>query len=336
MQICSNSIGRYRKEGHLARPSFKSIGRHAAVCRIYILAFSGLILFSAGCSFTDKASLRDELVNSGPITIDQKNPFVVGNQFLQSEEKKSEILRKFVEFRGRPSAVEVRKRYFGQWKIYMFYLDRREAYLLDESADDWIVRGPEKIPNDILATLRSSTVSNGTAFEKASDDKESELGQPLAEAAEGDLLEQESLPSLRATEKKLKPLRSEMKELPARKTSVKSPPAPGIFENEPEPEIPEPSGALAGLEEVAPNLHEAPSGDMIHTVTFPGETLRIITAWYTGDVNSASRLARINGISNPDRLAIGQTIRIPRYMLANTSPFPEAEIARYNENLKQH
>ncbi len=89
------------------------------------------------------------------------------------------------------------------------------------------------------------------------------------------------------------------------------------------------------LRQVAPNLQKSASGDLIHTVSFPGETLRIITAWYTGDVNSAGRLARINGIENPNRLVIGQTIRIPRYMLANTSPFPEEEIARYNENLNK-
>ena len=85
---------------------------------------------------------------------------------------------------------------------------------------------------------------------------------------------------------------------------------------------------IPGEEDVlgSKNVLESSSGDIIHKVTFPGETLRIITEWYTGDANNTGRVARINGIEKPDLLKINQTVRIPRYMLKTTKPLPESEI----------
>lgn len=291
---------------------------------IVTAAFLGVAL--GGC-FSGHPSLREELVNTGTVVIDPANPFVLGSQFLEAEGKKSELLKKFLEYRGRPSAIELRKPFFGSLKVSLFYLDRREVYLLDDGADDWIIRGPETIPAEVIASLQSAAAGSGLSKDAAA-----------AMPEEGDLLEKDSLPSLRSSERKLNPLRSEIEQERVNKKSAAAHPpedSEKVFEEIPEAKsLPEPEAGSEAPRQVAPNLQQEASGDLIHTVSFPGETLRIISSWYTGDPNSAGRVARINSIANPDRLDIGQTIRIPRYMLSKSQPLPEDEIARYNENLK--
>ena len=69
-------------------------------------------------------------------------------------------------------------------------------------------------------------------------------------------------------------------------------------------------------------------GDVIHKVSYTGETLRIISAWYTGDPANAGRIARINDINNPNLLFLGQTIRLPRYLLLRSDPLPQEEVEK--------
>lgn len=302
--------------------------------RLLLVAAAAVACLS-GCLFSSTPSLREELVNTGPVALDPANPFVVGSQFIQTESNNSELLKKFLEFRGQPSAVEVRKKFLGPVKVYLFYLDKHEAYRLDQGADDWIVRGPEKIPADVLKTI------NGAASASRG---ESPVESTEGEGPEGDLLEKDSLPSLRSSEKKLK-------ELPKRKETAKRLPPPELasenavdaksteskvfddFSDSTTEETEEKQGKKAA-HRVSDNLEVAASGDLIHTVSYPGETLRIISSWYIGDPNSAGRVARINSLDNADRLEIGQTVRIPRYMAVNTEPLPEGEIARYNDKIK--
>ncbi|RIL09841.1 MAG: hypothetical protein DCC75_05645, partial [Proteobacteria bacterium] len=61
----------------------------------------------------------------------------------------------------------------------------------------------------------------------------------------------------------------------------------------------------------------SPKGDLVHYVTYPGETLSNIARWYTFERDNAARIARINDLKNPDQLSPGDTIVIPAYMLKN-------------------
>lgn len=72
-----------------------------------------------------------------------------------------------------------------------------------------------------------------------------------------------------------------------------------------------------------------PSGDVVHRVTHRGETLRLIVSWYTGDVDNIERIIRINGIEKPNMLKLGQSVRIPRYLLKNPRPLTAEEVEDY-------
>jgi hypothetical protein len=61
----------------------------------------------------------------------------------------------------------------------------------------------------------------------------------------------------------------------------------------------------------------------VHTVRWPGETLSIISKWYTGSGDDWKILAQINSGLDPDRIHIGETIRIPESMMERKTPLPQ-------------
>jgi len=60
-----------------------------------------------------------------------------------------------------------------------------------------------------------------------------------------------------------------------------------------------------------------PTRDLVHYVTFAGETLSMIARWYTLDRANAGRLARINNMRDPNNLSLGDVIIVPSYLLRN-------------------
>ena len=53
------------------------------------------------------------------------------------------------------------------------------------------------------------------------------------------------------------------------------------------------------------------SGPVYHTVSRSGETLGLISDWYTGSPNNWRTIAAANGSLDPTRLMIGDTVMIP-------------------------
>ena len=57
------------------------------------------------------------------------------------------------------------------------------------------------------------------------------------------------------------------------------------------------------------------SGYYTHTVKLPGESLSIIAKWFTGDLKNWETLAKYNPTINPNRIFLGDKIRIPRHLM---------------------
>ena len=55
----------------------------------------------------------------------------------------------------------------------------------------------------------------------------------------------------------------------------------------------------------------------------------MIAKWYTGDTTNSDRLYRINSLDDPDRLMLGQIIRIPRYLINNKRILTKRDIEIY-------
>jgi len=68
-------------------------------------------------------------------------------------------------------------------------------------------------------------------------------------------------------------------------------------------------------------------GFVLHTVTYPGESLSVVTDWYTGKLFLWKKVAAANPRINPAALEIGQQIRIPIELVTNNKPFERSHIA---------
>lgn len=66
-----------------------------------------------------------------------------------------------------------------------------------------------------------------------------------------------------------------------------------------------------------------------HTVRWPGESLSIIAAWYTGDVQNWKDLAEANPEINPNRIHEGMKILIPENMMTTTTPMTKDHVDSY-------
>ncbi len=64
------------------------------------------------------------------------------------------------------------------------------------------------------------------------------------------------------------------------------------------------------------------SASYFHTVRRSGETLAVISLWYTGSVDNWKRLVEANNGLNPRRIRIGDEILIPEEFLKTHQPMP--------------
>jgi hypothetical protein len=281
-----------------------------------------LYLLAAGCLYgcVGTTQLNQGLVtrlrNRGPVPLSTTNPYLAANMFVASAVETSSIISGFIKHKGVPAAVEVQDESFSPLFLYFYYPKDREMYGLEESLGTWIIHGPNRIPPDKAADLpklmRNQSGEALIVVEKPSDDEASNAPRPLellpssgpepsrTPASPGGNAALDNLDEMAAERDKLY------------QNSFKSTARPG-------------SPALTAMQHAAGGhpAETAPNGDVVHHVTYPGETLSVIARWYTDDRGNAGRLARINRISNPNSLQLGDTVVVPSYMVKNKNRLSE-------------
>ena len=83
--------------------------------------------------------------------------------------------------------------------------------------------------------------------------------------------------------------------------------------------VPPPHDRPVGVQAPAPETPESP---YVHVVRWRGETLSSIAAWYTASWKNWQALARANPEIDPNRIEIGDQIRIPEALLKTRKPMP--------------
>ena len=68
---------------------------------------------------------------------------------------------------------------------------------------------------------------------------------------------------------------------------------------------------------------------VVHTVQWPGESLSIIAAWYTGHVADWKKLAEANPEINPDRIFVGDQIIIPDDILKRREAMTREHLRKF-------
>ena len=71
-----------------------------------------------------------------------------------------------------------------------------------------------------------------------------------------------------------------------------------------------------------------------HKVRYPGESLSIIAKWYTGDVKNWRSVAKVNPKINPNRITVGDKIRIPNKLLHTQKPMPRSFVVSSTKRKK--
>ncbi len=66
-----------------------------------------------------------------------------------------------------------------------------------------------------------------------------------------------------------------------------------------------------------------------HKVKWAGESLSIIAKWYTGSFENWMVLARSNPGIDPNRIQMGERVRIPEDLLKTRKPMPESFVASF-------
>jgi hypothetical protein len=73
----------------------------------------------------------------------------------------------------------------------------------------------------------------------------------------------------------------------------------------------------------------------VHTVRWPGESLSIISKWYTGNIDQWSAIAKANPAIDPNRIYAGMKIRIPKTIMTKEKPMPQEFVSSfYSETTK--
>jgi len=104
---------------------------------------------------------------------------------------------------------------------------------------------------------------------------------------------------------------------PKRAEPLPPQPPPAVIKSPPESigEIP--------VERVLPPPPPKPKPQpYVHKVRYSGEILISIAKWYTGSRNNWTVIAKANPHLNPNRIFIGDTIRIPENLLKRRDPMP--------------
>jgi len=72
-----------------------------------------------------------------------------------------------------------------------------------------------------------------------------------------------------------------------------------------------------------------------HTVKWSGETLSIISLWYTGDQGNWKAIAQTNPNLNPNRIYVGNEILIPAVLLKTQNSLPREFVDRFYSKAKK-
>ncbi len=94
------------------------------------------------------------------------------------------------------------------------------------------------------------------------------------------------------------------------------------------------------VEEYSDSTYEAgdaayPGGYYVHTVSVPNENISIIAKWYTGSQTNWVILAKCNPTIKPNRIFLGDKIKIPRSLMTRHTALPAKFVHQSNAGVKR-
>jgi len=107
------------------------------------------------------------------------------------------------------------------------------------------------------------------------------------------------------------------------------PPPPPPKPTPPPPPPPEPVKPQPKEEVKAPPPPPPEPAYIEHVVRWQGETLSLISKWYTGKFSNWKIIAEANPDLNPKRMRKGNIIKIPKELLRTQKPMPKSYVDKF-------
>ncbi|RMD86925.1 MAG: hypothetical protein D6808_02375 [Candidatus Dadabacteria bacterium] len=267
--------------------------------------FISLLLFAEGCSntftVTPTTSLMDALKNRGAVPLSSQNPYLAANMLVSKEIERSPEFKGFVRHQGAPKAIEVVKQLLKPTILRLYYPASRQYFQMEQRGETWIISGPFEIPDSGMKLLDRIIEKTPSPPALLADLSKSKSRQRASNAERPEKLRSHFPPVTPST---LQVARLAKKPL----TQVGKPSAE-------ERKI----ALIKSLQtKSVETAEQTPKGDIVHYVTYNGETLIMISRWYTHDWRNVGKLARINKLKHPNLLEIGDMIIIPSYLVKST------------------
>jgi hypothetical protein len=267
---------------------------------LMISALLLVVVNVCGCSSTlpPQGALYQRLKDRGPVLLSADNPYLPANRLLSEELNASAQLREFVSRRGAPAALQVNQGVLERTELSLIYPAEDEVYRMVKRSKGWVIGAPEPLDDDALKQIEDELALGGMTL---TDTRNS--GSYVAA---------------------ILPHTNEQDEESAYDRASLS----GNFEEE--IELPKVRSAKRVPN---PNRGEAPikvskSKGLIHTVSFPGESLSVLATWYTGAASNLYAIARANGVDPRSSVKLGQSVTIPPKLLKNKRPLTQGALRR--------
>lgn len=253
--------------------------RHMLNMPIKLLFLLLCSLLVLGCAQSPRLNhgLVGRLADRGPVALSADNPFLAANLLLSKEMERSPDLKGFIKHRGAPAALAVEYSNFSGINFKLYYPENREYYNLEELDDTWLINGPLPIPRQDMPEVARITREQ-TEEPKILLPEDDKNFAPFSSTIEESAKIEDQDAKQQETAQALNRIIAQTAKSPAELT---------------------------------------PRGDLVHFVTYAGETLALLSRWYTHDVNNAGKIARINKLANPNELKLGDQIVVPAYLLRN-------------------
>lgn len=252
--------------------------------------------------------LIGRLRDRGPVALSSDNPFLAANLLLTKEMERSPDLTGFIKHRGAPAALAVEHSSFSGLNLKLYYPENREYFNLEEIEDTWLINGPLPIPRNDMPEVARITRNQSQEPKLILPDS---LQAPIEKTSDQGLDVKDGSAFSSFTSTTVKP------QLHGSPDSRRS-------------------DVSVELERMVTRTAKSPAeltprGDLVHFVTYAGETLALLARWYTYDADNGAKIARINRLAKPDELKLGDQIVIPAYLLRNKQRLTEPGLKALQE-----
>ena len=243
------------------------------------------------------------MANSGPIALSEENPYYPSNIFVMRQINTSQDIQTLVNYQGTPDAIEVKEQWASPLEMSFYYIKKNTTYNMTFVEKSWLILGPYTLSEDLRENIEQSVVAMGnytlpkTTLE-LSTQKSAVLEDDKRDNSNTMLADHHQTTSDLSLECN-KQNKDKLNELISYCNS-------DIIES-------------------------SARGDINYTVEYEETSLPILSLWFTGDEQNASRLRRINQLKESDFLKTGTKIMIPSYLIRNRKSLPQEALDTLKE-----